>query len=155
MKAAVTAEEGTVSSRIDPRFGRSRWYVPVERLVGSCCYQTVPAKRPRQEQKLMKEASSAPRAPRSSVDLIESQAALEAVRAAEHRLCLMCGSENKVGLKLRFRAQAAFTRGVSHGSVGITPGQRTPDGDHPHLAEAGPQDHPLSARLGARKSNRE
>lgn len=34
MKAAVTAENGTVSSPIDPRFGRARWFVIVDTETG-------------------------------------------------------------------------------------------------------------------------
>ncbi len=34
MKAAVTAENGTISSRIDPRFGRARWFVIVDTETG-------------------------------------------------------------------------------------------------------------------------
>jgi predicted Fe-Mo cluster-binding NifX family protein len=34
MKAAVTAEGGSISSRIDPRFGRARWFVIVDTETG-------------------------------------------------------------------------------------------------------------------------
>jgi len=35
MRAAVTAEQGTRSSRIDPRFGRARWFVIVDTETGA------------------------------------------------------------------------------------------------------------------------
>jgi predicted Fe-Mo cluster-binding NifX family protein len=34
MRAVVTAENGAVSSRIDPRFGRARWFVIVDTETG-------------------------------------------------------------------------------------------------------------------------
>ncbi len=41
----------------------------------------------------------------SATPIRASQAKLEALRAAEHPHCLMCGAENPVGLKLKFRVQ--------------------------------------------------
>lgn len=54
----------------------------------------------------MKEPLSQPCSPPAATDLTARQAALEAVSAAEHPHCLMCGPVNAMGLKLRFRVQS-------------------------------------------------
>lgn len=53
----------------------------------------------------MEEAMSGDRTALSSVEVITRQAALDSLAAAEHTGCLMCGADNALGLKLRFRVQ--------------------------------------------------
>jgi uncharacterized protein (TIGR00369 family) len=43
---------------------------------------------------------------RPIIDVTARQATLESLAAAEHARCLMCGSANDLGLKLRFRVQS-------------------------------------------------
>lgn len=50
----------------------------------------------------MKRLPSKGRAP---ADVSASQATLESLAAAEHARCLMCGSANDLGMKLRFKVQ--------------------------------------------------
>jgi hypothetical protein len=53
----------------------------------------------------MKESSIKTCAARPTIDVAASQASMEALCAAEHSGCLLCGPENPIGLKLRFRVQ--------------------------------------------------
>lgn len=53
----------------------------------------------------MNQPSSEPRSVQPPVDVSAGQASLDALCAAEHSGCIMCGAANPLGLKLKFKVR--------------------------------------------------